>query len=50
MHSDFNCIYNIPKVVVESPFPIIPLIADKDGKWYLYTIWHMERAAKIMGV
>ena len=50
MRSDSNCIYDIPKVIAESPFPIIPLIADKDGMWYLYTIWHIERAAKIMGV
>ena len=50
MHSDSNYIYDIPKVIAESPFPVIPLIADKDGMWYLYTIWHMERAVKIMGV
>lgn len=50
MRLDSNCIYDIPKVITESPFPIIPLIADKDGMWYLYTIWHMERAVKIMGV
>ena len=50
MHLDSNYICDIPKVIAESPFPIIPLIADKDGMWYLYTIWHIERAVKIMGV
>lgn len=50
MRLDSNYIYDIPKVIAESPFPAIPLIADKDGMWYLYTIWHIERAVKIMGV
>lgn len=50
MRSDSNYIYDIPKVIVESPFPVVPLIADKDGMWYLYTIWYIERAVKIMGV
>ena len=50
MHLDSNYIHDIPKVIAESPFPVIPLIADKDGMWYLYTIWHIERAVKIMGV
>ena len=50
MRSDSNYIYDIHKVIAESLFPIIPLVADKDGMWYLYTIWHIERAVKIMGV
>ena len=43
-------IQNIPQVKPVNPYPIIPLIADKDGMWYLYTIWYMEQAAKTMGV
>lgn len=41
---------DIPQIKPIDPYPIIPLYADKDGMWYLYTIWHMERAFKIMGV
>ena len=41
---------NYPKVVPMSGYPVIPLYADKDGMWYLYTIWHIEQAIKIMGV
>ena len=47
MRLDFNYIYDIPKVIAESPFPVVPLIADKDGMWYLYTIWHLEQLTKI---
>lgn len=41
---------DIPKIHPAEEYPAIPLYADRDGLWYLYTIWHMEQAAKIMGV
>ena len=41
---------DIPKIHPVEERPTIPLYADRDGLWYLYTIWHMERTAKIMGV
>ena len=43
-------IQDIPQIKPIDLYPIIPLYADKDGMWYLYTIWHIERTAKIMGV
>ena len=43
-------VQSIPQTKSVDPYPIIPLYADKDRMWYLYTIWHMEQAAKIMGV
>lgn len=46
----FKNIQDIPQIKPLDPYFVIPLYADKDGMWYLYTIWHMERAFKIMGV
>lgn len=43
-------VQSIPQIKPVDPYPIIPLYADKDGLWYFYTIWHIERAVKIMGV
>ena len=46
----FKNIQDIPKIKSLDPNFIVPLYADKDGMWYLYTIWHIEQAIKIMGV
>lgn len=40
-------IQNIPQVKPVNSYPIIPLIADKDGMWYLYTIWHLEQIMRL---
>lgn len=43
-------VQNIPQIHPVDEYPTIPLYSDRDGLWYLYTIWHIEQATKIMGV
>ena len=46
----FKNIQDIPQIKSLDLNFIVPLYTDKDGMWYLYTIWHIEQAIKIMGV
>lgn len=38
---------DIPKIHPVDEYPAIPLYADRDGLWYLYTLFHLEVIAKI---
>lgn len=40
-------VHNIPKIHPVEERPAIPLYADRDGLWYLYTLFHLEAIAKI---
>lgn len=39
----------IPEIKPIDKYPRIPFYADKDGCWYLYTIYHLEQIIETMG-
>lgn len=39
----------IPHIYAIDGYPLIPFYSDKDGMWYLYTLYHLEQIANLMG-
>lgn len=38
---------NIPKIHPMEEYTVIPFYTDRDGLWYLYTLFHLEAIAKV---